>query len=103
MYCCHKGKREKTTFYITEDSGDAIFGLPTAQNLKLVTINCQMKNYTREMNKENILQDYSGCFNGIGKFQGQYHIAIDTTVPPVVHALRKIPISLKEKNQIRVG
>ncbi|GFR87197.1 retrovirus-related Pol polyprotein from transposon gypsy [Elysia marginata] len=97
MYCCHKGKREKTTFYITEDSGDAIFGLPTARNLKLVTINCQIKNYAREMNKENILQDYSDCFDGIGKFQGQYHIAINTTVPPVVHAPRKIPISLKER------
>ncbi|GFS05684.1 retrovirus-related Pol polyprotein from transposon 297-like Protein [Elysia marginata] len=49
------------------------------------------------MNKENILQDYSDCFDGIGKFQGPYHIAIDTTIPPVIHGQRKIPISLKEK------
>ncbi|GFR65426.1 retrovirus-related Pol polyprotein from transposon 297 [Elysia marginata] len=92
MYCCHKGKRERTTFYITEDNGDAIFGLPTAQNLKLVTINCQIKNYAREMNKENILQDYSDCFDVIGKFQGQYHIATDTTVPPVIASKLTAPL-----------
>ena len=33
-------------------------------------------------------------FNGIGKFEGEYHIATDPDVPPVVHAPRKCPIHI---------
>ena len=39
---------------------------------------------------------YPDCFNGIGKFQGQYHITVDPSVPPVVHAQRRVPLSLRD-------
>ena len=35
-------------------------------------------------------------FNGIGKFEGEYHIATDPDVPPVVHAPRKCPIHIAD-------
>ena len=37
---------------------------------------------------------YPNQFNGIGKFEGEYHIVTDPDVPPVVHARRKCPIHI---------
>ena len=39
---------------------------------------------------------YPQCFDGIGKFEGQYHITIDPAIPPVIHSPRRVPISLKD-------
>ena len=33
--------------------------------------------------------------NGIGKFEGEYHITADPSVTPVIHPPRRVPISLK--------
>ena len=42
------------------------------------------------------MKQYPGCFDGIGKFQSQYHITGDPSIPPVVHAQRRVPLSLRE-------
>ena len=39
---------------------------------------------------------YPDCFNGIGKFDGRYHIIIDPTVSPVIHPPRRVIIALKD-------
>ena len=39
---------------------------------------------------------YPDCFNGIGKFDGRYHINIVPTVSPVIHPPRRVPIALKD-------
>ena len=46
--------------------------------------------------KEQLLKQYKDCFEGIGCFQGEYHITVDTAVPPVVHPPRRVPEALKE-------
>lgn len=43
------------------------------------------------------LRTYEDLFTGLGCIPGQHHIQIDTTGPPVVHAPRKVPVSLKDK------
>jgi hypothetical protein len=40
---------------------------------------------------------YSDRFTGIGRFPGEYHINVDKTVPPVVHAPRRCPIHIKDE------
>ena len=42
------------------------------------------------------MKQYPDCFDGIGKFQGQYHITVDPSVPPVVQAQRCVPLSLRD-------
>lgn len=42
------------------------------------------------------LSQYPECFNGVGKFQGEYHIVLDSNVHAVVHPPRRMPISLKD-------
>ncbi|KAK3701094.1 hypothetical protein QZH41_004873 [Actinostola sp. cb2023] len=45
---------------------------------------------------EKLLTEYSDCFEGIGCFEGEYHIILDETVPPVVHPPRRIPEALRK-------
>ena len=35
-------------------------------------------------------------FEGIGCFEGEFHITLDPTVPPVVHPPRRVPEALRE-------
>ena len=46
--------------------------------------------------KQDLISQYPECFNGVGKFQGEYHIVLDPNVPAVVHPPRRMPISLKD-------
>ena len=46
--------------------------------------------------KEDLIVMYPDCFQGIGRFPGEYHIVIDPTQVPVVHAPRKCPIKLRD-------
>ena len=39
---------------------------------------------------------YRDRFDGIGEFEGEYHIITDPNVLPVVHAPRKYPICIKD-------
>ena len=41
------------------------------------------------------MKKYPGCCDGIGKFQGQYHVTVDPSVPPVSHAQQRVPLSLR--------
>ena len=45
--------------------------------------------------KEEVLRQYKDCFEGVGCFQGEYHMTIDPAVPLVVHPSRA-PEALKE-------
>jgi len=45
--------------------------------------------------KDELVKRYPDCFDGVGRFQGQYHITVDPSVSPVVHAQRRVPLSLR--------
>ena len=106
--CEYKGREAVGTFYVTEANGPAIIGLPTSLKLNLVTLNCSVQqsspqnvSHTAEQatpikSKDDLVQRYPDCFDGISKFQGQYHITVDPSVPPVVHAQRRVPLSLRD-------
>ena len=40
--------------------------------------------------------NYQECFQGIGCFQGEFHITLDPTVPPVIHPPCRVPEALRE-------
>ena len=100
-------------FHVVDVSGPVILGLQACQDLKLVTLNCHLVNCadTTEVltyqdisrqqtgnskEKENLMTKYKDCFNGIGCFEGEYHIILDPSVPPVVHPPRRVPEALRE-------
>ena len=98
---------------MTDVHSRAIIGLPTALDLHLITLNCSVeKSQVQETsptkdtaklkpstcidNKSHLIAQYPNCFNGIGKFQGEYYITLDPSVPPVIHPPRRVPIILKD-------
>ncbi|GFO29308.1 hypothetical protein PoB_005581300 [Plakobranchus ocellatus] len=67
------------TFYVTEDTGTAIIGLPSLQAMKIVNLNHELKTTQQRTvkDKEHLIKEYPEVFRGIGKFQGTYHIHSD--------------------------
>ena len=107
-----------STFHVVKSNGPTIIDLPTCRALKLVTLNhatnigptaerdtdttaAAVPTYTTrpkgdETAKAHILKEYADVFDGIGCFEGEYHITLDSTVPPVVHSPRRVPVALRE-------
>ena len=56
----------------------------------------QTKKTTQIRDEQDLITQYSECFNCIGKFQGEYHITVNLNVPPVIHSPQRVPISLKD-------
>ena len=113
----HKNKLVMSTFHVVKSNGSTIIGLPTCRALKLVTLNYAMNigptaerdtdataavpTYTTrpkgdETAKARILNEYGDVFDGIGCFEGEYHITLDSAVPPVEHSQRRVPVALSE-------
>jgi len=46
--------------------------------------------------KSELLCQYQDCFQGIGCFQGEFHIILDPMVLPVIHPPRWVPEALRE-------
>ena len=46
---------------------------------------------------QNIFNEYSDLFQGLGCIPGEHLIKVDPSVPAVVHPHRKVPVSLKDK------
>ena len=70
--CDFNGRKSVATFFVTEADGPAIIGLLTS----LVTLNCSVQSpperATPIKDKDDLVTQYPDCFDGIGKFQGQY-------------------------------
>ena len=105
----------QTTFHVVKSNGPIIIGHPTCRTLKQVTLNYAMNightaervtdttaaipTYTTrpmgdETAKAHILNVYADVFDGIRCFDGEYHITLDSSVPPVVHSPRRVPVAL---------
>lgn len=110
---------------MSDTPGPAILGLPTSTDLNLFQFNCtiqtqhihtsgdagaqtisnspdQPKELSPFKDKQDLIAQYPECFHGIGNFQGECHITLDPSVPPVVHQPRRAPISLRDdiKNEL---
>jgi hypothetical protein len=48
-------------------------------------------------NCDQLLEEFSDVFKGHGCLSHEYHIQLKPVVKPVVHAARKIPVSLRDK------
>jgi len=53
--------------------------------------------------REQVLREYKDCFDGIGCFEGEFHITTDPDVLPVVHAPRRIPLALQDALKYELG
>ena len=102
--CSYRGKRGDADFYVSSSTGPAILGLPSCRELRLVEMNCEVKetlirpnHEARIASKSDLIDAYPDRFEGIGSFRGKFHITIDKSVPPVVHSPRRCPIYMKDE------
>ena len=100
LHCAHKQAEVEAEFYVVDNNGPAIIGLPTSVDLDLVTLNCAIETVhtpCRIKDEEHLRELYPTRFKGIGNFDGEHHIVIDKEVPPVIHPPRRCPISIKDE------
>jgi transposase InsO family protein len=92
----YKGRYIPVEFQIIDQEVKPVLGLQTSLQMNLIqriyTLN------TAEEDPIQVLSEYPELFEGLGRIRDvEYNIEIDTTVKPVVHAPRKVPIALKTK------
>ena len=103
----HHGHSKPCAFHVVNTVGLTILSFPTCRDMKLVSLNYGITTTQTEKApmpnpqgspdaKSKLLCQYQDCFQGIGCFQGEFHITLDPTVPPVIHPRRRVPESLRE-------
>ena len=86
-------------FVVIDGDGEALLGRETAVQLGVLQFGVPV--YLLK-SKEEILHDYKGIFEGVGKltdFQVKLHV--DPKVPAVAQPVRRTPFSLRERKSRR--
>jgi hypothetical protein len=106
LHLTHNGNTTEYPFYVVNTSGMTIIGLPTCRSMNLVTLHCSIDLDTAKLPmstssgdlkaKKDILYEYGDVFNGIGCFNGEFHITLDSSVPPVIHPPCRVPEALRQ-------
>ena len=80
---------------------DEINKLQTGNALVYALENTNTTKSTRDpITQEALIKKYPEVFSdGVGKLAGEYHIRIDSTMDPVQHAPRRLPVALRAKVQ----
>ena len=104
VQCNYKNSKWlNTEFFVVDVTGPAVLGLPSCEQLNIVTLHCEInanKPQTQSFHPKNIgeLKElYPDRFDRIGEFKNTYKLITDPNVPPHINAPRKTPISLKDK------
>ena len=95
------GKTEvKAEFVVIDGEGEALLGRETAVQLGVLQFGVPVYSVK---SKEEILHDYKGIFEGVGKLTGyQVKLHMDPEVPAVAQPVRRTPFSLREKVEEKI-
>ena len=99
--CQYRGEWQETQFYIVDVEGPAIIGLPSCEELKVVTLHCSISTSppvtkNRITCVQDLMKENPEQFDRIGKMPGSVKLVVDPDVPPHIDAPRKTPIALRE-------
>ena len=100
LQCTVRGKVLMLEFYVVKSDTPPILGNIACSKLDLVrkvdVVDKQVHNVHFE-DKNTVIEKYSDLFDGLGSMPGQYHIELQQDAVPVIHAPRKVPLSLMDK------
>ena len=103
MLCRAKEVNHIIKFQVVE-TGKSLLGCEDSKRLKLISFNINPiyatsspTNELKGKTKDEIVSQYSECFEGLGRIAEPYHIKIDKEAEPVIHPPRKIPQALRER------
>ena len=77
-----------------------LLGLKACQSFALVS---KIESIDSQCTLEAVLCDYAHVFQGLGKFDGMYHIEIDSSVPPVINSPRNVPYTIMTKLKAKLN
>ena len=107
MLCRYKDEKwTKATFYVVDVPGPAVVGLPTSEQLHLVTINVDSVADTRgtKSTPQPVIDDvndlkraYPQQFDTVGNFAGEAKLLLKDDAEAFIDAPRKCSIRMKEK------
>ena len=90
----------KAEFVVIDGEGEALLGRETAVQLAVLQFGVPVYSVK---SKEEILHDYKGIFEGVGKLTGyQVKLHVDSEVPAVAQPVRCTPFSLREKAKEKI-
>ena len=84
-----KNVEHNVQFFVTEMDSTAMLGVEACQRLGLIERLCSVG--------VDITEEYADSFKGLGCLPGEYKIKLDPSVPPLVHAPRKVPVALHDR------
>ena len=85
----------RLTFQVVNSRQKPLLSADACQTLGLITIN-SVTEVTQQVSKDPIIDEYSDVFCGIGCFDGEYQMVMDSTVKPVQHQPRRVPIPMRD-------
>ena len=68
LTCTYQQTRRETRFFVTDAPGPAIIGLPSLEAVKIISLNCEVKETVARpvADKADLIAQYPDCFTGIG-------------------------------------
>ena len=103
MHASRAGQNHEIVVNVVKGQGyEPILCKQTLLDMNMVQIlNCdrEPRVSTLAMDQTPLLDEYSDVFEGLGRLEGPYSIVTDTSVPPVVHPPRRIPVALIDQVQ----
>lgn len=105
LTCRYKNKNwQKAQFFVVDVPGPAVFGLPSSENFKIVSLNCSVQSKSAVISGStsitniNDLKDmYPLQFDRIGELRTEHSLVVDPNVPAHISPPRKVPIAMKDK------
>ena len=98
MKISFRGKSVHANFKVVKSPGNpSLLGCSQAIALEIITLNIHAvaSSIPRPLTREQVLRDYSDCFDKIGKFPGEkYTIKLRDDAKPVIHAPRTVPVHI---------
>ena len=91
LTCSTSKAQADLTFYVSRHSTVAILGREACEELSLIKrVDIDTLAVKHPATKEELISQHPSVFNGLGEFDGEYHIHTDPNVAPVIQWVRKV-------------
>ena len=96
-------KKYNVDFVVVQDEGvTPILGSKAAQQMGMIKVHHENIAHVAPpmqtvKSAEQLITEFADVFEGTGCLENKYHLDVDSTVNPVVHPRRRVPIALKQK------
>ena len=93
LQCTYQGNIYLLLFKVIDGDQKPVLSGSTCMDLGLITVHtvCNVTDKSKQF-----IEQYSDVFEGLGCMGDAYHIDLDTTIRPVQHVLRRVPVAMKE-------